>query len=271
MADRGLALTDWEMTRADAGSIDDPGGLKDPRLQWTAATVPGTAAGALRAAHAWDPEDRLDFDASDWWLRTTFASPGRSTARLRFGGIATVGEVWCNGQRVLETDNMFVEHVVEIPLREHNEIVVCCRSLQRHLAIRRPRPRWKTRLVESQQLRWVRTTLLGRMPSWTPPSAPVGLWRPVEVLFGDREQLRLTGLRSRLEGTTGVTDVSARGDGLPLPESAELVVGDVVTPLAVEGDDIDWTASCTAWHPGRHALVPVDPRRADVVPGITVA
>ena len=34
-------------------------------------------------------------------------------------------------------------------------------------------------MLEQQQLRWVRTTLLGRTPGWSPPAAPVGPWRDV--------------------------------------------------------------------------------------------
>src|SRR5207245_1295452 len=46
---------------------------------------------------------------------------------------------------------------------------------------RRGRPRWRSRLVESQELRWHRTTLLGRIPAWPTGPAPVGPWRPVAV------------------------------------------------------------------------------------------
>ena len=49
---------------------------------------------------------------------------------------------------------------------------------------RRPRPRWKTNGVISQNLRWIRTTLLGRQPGWTVIPAPVGPWRPVRLRPG---------------------------------------------------------------------------------------
>ncbi len=47
---------------------------------------------------------------------------------------------------------------------------------------RRPRPRWKTQGASHQNLRWFRTTLLGRQPGWTVTPAPVGPWRPVRLL-----------------------------------------------------------------------------------------
>src|SRR5262249_871246 len=43
------------------------------------------------------------------------------------------------------------------------------------------RPRWRTPMVAHQQLRWFRTTLLGRTPGWSPAAPPVGLWRDVWV------------------------------------------------------------------------------------------
>ena len=222
MAEPAAVLRRWEMARTPAGVIDDPAVLLDSGLQWTTAVVPGTAAGALREAGAWGPDDNVDFDEFDWWFRTEFDASKTCAAYLRFGGIATVSEVWLNGRSVLTSDNMFLEHVVEAPLCERNEIVVCCRSLRKHLSARRPRPRWKTRLVEAQQLRWVRTTLLGRIPSWTPPAAPVGIWRAVEVLTDERRQVRVSELRTAYEDGAGSVDFAATVDGLATPGSAVL-------------------------------------------------
>ena len=70
------------------------------------------------------------------------------------------------------------------------------------LAARRPRPRWRAPMIEHQQLRWFRTTLLGRTPGWSPPAAAVGPWRPVRV---ERrvgiavEDVRLRALAARRE------------------------------------------------------------------------
>src|SRR5437016_5563400 len=101
MAEQAALLGRWEMAPAPAGMIDDPAALRESGLQWTDAAVPGTAAGALRDAGAWGPDDIVDFDEFDWWFRTKFEASETRAARLRFGGIATVAEVWLNGRSVL--------------------------------------------------------------------------------------------------------------------------------------------------------------------------
>jgi len=63
-------------------------------------------------------------------------------------------------------------------------------------------------MVSHQQLRWVRTTLLGRTPGWSPPAAPVGPWRP--VWLERRRALEVGDLRltPALDGRRGVLALS---------------------------------------------------------------
>ncbi|MEP7049299.1 MAG: glycoside hydrolase family 2 protein, partial [Pseudomonadota bacterium] len=89
-----------------------------------------------------------------------------------------------NGTHVLRSENMFCAHelCVSALLRSENELLIRFSSLEAACAVRRPRPRFKTRLIERQQLRWFRTTLLGRIPGWAPPVAAVGPWRAVRLV-----------------------------------------------------------------------------------------
>ena len=147
-------------------------------LDWLAASVPGTAAGALRAAGGRVFSQPRDFDAEDWWWRTRFsAEPG--SAVLGFDGLATLAEVWLDGEPILASDNMFRAHAVPVTLGGAHELLIRCRALAPELAMRRPRPRWRVPMLEQQQLRWFRTTLLGRTPGWSPPCPAVGPWRGV--------------------------------------------------------------------------------------------
>jgi beta-mannosidase len=176
---------DWSLLRASPGSAKAPPDLDNSAEGWTPAIVPGTVASAQRARGVLPELDRVeDYDASDWWYRCHFKAPTLAPdeeAWLGFEGLATLAEVWLNGSRVATSDNMFRE--LEVPvgsgLRPDNVLHIRFRSLRAELAQRRPRPRWRTGLVEHQQLRWFRTTLLGRIPGWSPPVRAVGPWRPV--------------------------------------------------------------------------------------------
>ncbi|MBS0583720.1 MAG: glycoside hydrolase family 2 protein [Proteobacteria bacterium] len=170
----------WQVAEAPAGSelarID--------ALAWVPARVPGTAAGALRAANLWDWDRPQRFDDADFWWRVRFAAePG--SAVLGFEGLATLADVWLDGEHLLASASMFLAHEIPVEFRgeaEH-ELVIRCRALTPELAIKRPRPRWRVPMLEHQQLRWIRTTLLGRTPGWSPPCPPVGPWRPAWIEY----------------------------------------------------------------------------------------
>ena len=128
-----------------------------------------------------------DLDASDWWMRHRFTSTadgtGSHSSWLVFEGLATIVDVWLNGVHLGRADDMFVAWEAEVSelLRAENELVLCARALRPLLRPQRPRARWKSRLVDSQEWRWLRTTQMGRMPGAGPRVAPVGPWRPVTL------------------------------------------------------------------------------------------
>jgi beta-mannosidase len=227
-----LAISDgWHAAAAPAAASPDLESLD--LLSWVPAAVPGTAASALRDAGLWRAGETHDFDAEDWWFRTSFdaspAAPGEEL-RLRLDGIATVAEVYLNGELVLESSSMFARHWLDVGerLRGANELIIRCRALRPLLDVpRSPRARWRTRLVYDGRLRFFRTLLLGRTPGIAPEVAAVGPWRTVAL-----ERVRLPvaerlALRPRLHGDTGVLSVSAQlraPDGAPLT-AAEVELG----------------------------------------------
>ncbi|HEX4731678.1 MAG TPA: hypothetical protein VH299_10435 [Solirubrobacterales bacterium] len=201
-------------------------------LEWHPAQVPGTAAGALREAGLWDFADGRDFDAEDWWFRTAFEAPpaaGDELVLLRLDGVATVHEVFLNGERIGGGESMFAAAAIDVgsALREGgNELAIRCLALGPRLGARRkPRARWRTRLVDNR-LRFHRTMLLGRCPGFAPGPAAVGPWRPVWI--ERRRTLAVAGLelRTRCEGTDGVLSVAAtvRGMGGFEVSAADVVV-----------------------------------------------
>jgi beta-mannosidase len=183
-----------------------PGGHRKPLLSnWAIReSVPGAGAAALAAA-SWLPVKQLmpvaaalrdigawsldgparDFDSQDWWYRLEFdgleAAAGQRVV-LGFDGLATLAQAWLNGKPLLASDNMFVAHECDVSdaLRPAgNELLIHFSAQGGWLAQRRPRPRWRVPMLAQQQLRWSRTTLLGRTPGWSPPAAVVGPWKDV--------------------------------------------------------------------------------------------
>jgi beta-mannosidase len=201
----------WEAAASEPDACPDPAGID--RLRWLAARVPGTAAGALRDAGI---ASGGDLDTQDWWFRTSFDGRGARDAEgvvLRLDGIATVAEVYLNGERVLASDSMFAAHAIDVGarLRDCNELAIRCRALSPLLRGRRkPRARWRTKLVLNGELRWFRTMLLGRAPGFAPGPAAVGPWRPVWLERQRRVAVSELMLRPRVAGDVGVLAVRAR-------------------------------------------------------------
>ncbi len=232
-------LDGWALAFDDAGGADGPQGLEARRLGWLSAPVPGTAAAALRAQGKWTLDERFPFDAKDWWYRASFrAAPAPGARRiLRLGGLAGPCDAWLNDQHVLRSDNMFHGHELDVTelVREDNTLTLRFGSLDAALKARRPRPRWRTRLVAQQQLRWHRTTLLGRIPGWTPPAPPIGPWRGIELETQRFVAIDDASVRSSLVGTTGrvVVTLRLRPIGPRVVPSVELAVGDTRAALSV--------------------------------------
>ncbi|HUP31189.1 MAG TPA: hypothetical protein VM122_13505, partial [Usitatibacter sp.] len=180
---RTLPLTaGWQLARTAAGAFASPAQLPAAALEWREARVPGTVASSLHK----DVSEAGRYDADDYWYRVTFVTPRDSAGarlRLRFDGLATLADAWLNGEPILSSRNMFLGHRVDVTdrMRDVNHLVIRFSSLAAALGVKRRRPRWKTALVEEQNLRWFRTTLLGRMPGWSPLVQPVGPWGPVSL------------------------------------------------------------------------------------------
>jgi beta-mannosidase len=232
--------TGWELTATEPGRCAGPDALGE--LEWRPAQVPGTAAMAL-------PGERAEsFDGRDWWFRTSFEAqapgPGEELA-LVFEGIATVSEVYLNGTRVLASESMFASHTVAVgpQLLATNELAICCRALTPLLAVRRrPRARWRTRVVSEGNLRFFRTMLLGRTPGLPTGPPVVGPWRPIRLERHRGAVLDELELRPRIEDGKGVLAARVKlrtVAGAPAPSAVSLELNGHGTaircPLALEG------------------------------------
>jgi beta-mannosidase len=259
----------WQVASAKpAGDLDTlPAGLDS--LRWIPATVPGTAASVLRAAGAWSWDDRRAFDAEDWWWRVPL---GGATGSLLVDGIATAWDLFIDGELAGRGDSMWRRH--ELDVNGGTELVIRCRALEPELARKRPRPRWKVPMLEQQQLRWFRTTLLGRTPGWSPPCPAVGPWRPVSLEERGPVRAGEVTLDATLVGDTGFVQIGAQLAGA---DAATLVVtrGGDRHELALASDHGAWCGALaidapvrwwphTHGEPARYAVAIEAKRGADV-------
>jgi beta-mannosidase len=233
----------WEFTSSEPNAISDPSGLALGGGVWTPADVPCTVASALRAQGLWSVDEQpRRFDADDWWFRTTFRSDAHDPAVhtwLCLDGLATVADVWLNGTRLLESRGMFTPHECRLDavLRPENVLVIRFRSLDALLSAKRPRPRWRTPMVDHQQLRWFRTTLLGRTPGWSPPAAAVGPWRAVRIERRSGLEVSQVRLQAAASGEVSASvQVTPLGDGNV--DAVDLVLrrAEVVHRLPMQSD-----------------------------------
>lgn len=241
----------WQVAAAKpAGDLDAlPAGLDS--LRWFAATVPGTAASALRAAGAWSWDDRRAFDAEDWWWRVPL---GGATGVLAIDGIATMWDCFIDGELAGRGDSMWRRQ--ELDVSGAKELVIRCRALEPELGKKRPRPRWKVPMLEQQQLRWFRTTLLGRTPGWSPPCPAVGPWRPIWLEERGPVRPGEVTLDATVVGDTGFVQIGAQLAGA---DAATLVVtrGGDRHELALAGDTGAWCGALAIdapvrWWPHTH-------------------
>lgn len=115
----------------------------------------------------------------DWWYRLDLPTDQPRDAVLRLGNLATLYDVWVDDQRVLSGSNMFITGHLPLPASAQ-QLTLCFRSLGQALSERKPRPQWKTGLVNNN-LRWVRTSLLGHT-AWSGSLWAIGPCQPIERL-----------------------------------------------------------------------------------------
>ena len=210
---RERLVANWSLCARSSADKTHPSESKD--FQWIPIRQLMPAAAALRELNQWSIDDSARrFDAQDWWYRLRFDAPvlaqsGRTI--LGFDGLATVAQVWLNGQELLNSVNMFIHHECDVThaLKETgNELLICFYSLDAQLTVRRARPRWRSPMIENQQLRWFRTTLLGRTPGWSPPAAVVGPWKDIWLERRHQLDVKNWSLTATVQGTTGVVSCS---------------------------------------------------------------
>ena len=137
----------------------------------------------MSEAGLWPPDDPSPLHDQDVWYVCDIVT--QVPSRLRLEGLATIAEVWINGQLATESISMFLPVDIELKDSGSIQIAICFRSLKRYLdQVKGKRARWRTALADNQSLRFVRTTLLGHMPGWCPQIDCVGPYRTIKLFPG---------------------------------------------------------------------------------------
>ncbi len=225
----------WGLVRTESQQYNTPTDLQQININWVPATVPGTVAQAYAQAKLWSINKQIDFDQYDWWYKIQFSHHTETTSPyLHFTGLASICDIWLNNKHILSAENMFITYPLNVQqvLQEENELYICFRSLSHYLKQKRSRPRWKTKLISQQPLRWVRTTLLGRIPGWTPPIAAVGPWQP--VYFTNNFIPANIHLKLKTIDTSGFVEFSCHLYGTTAQEiKATLTINNTTTTIQV--------------------------------------
>jgi beta-mannosidase len=229
------AVSGWECLSTAAGACPDPSGLARA-AGWLPAIVPGTLATSLKAAGG----TAQNADQQDHWYRTRLAASLRGS--LVFEGLATLCDVFIDGEKRAESLSMFAPVTLDVDLAAGSEIALCFRALAPRLAAAPRRSRWRPAMVQPNGLRWFRTTALGSMPGWCPEGRPIGPWRPVVGIAPKAGALSSCDLlacdiRTRIEGEDGI--VTLRLQLAPGRGAAGIArCGEVSGPLRATAPDI---------------------------------
>lgn len=274
----------WQLADSTPGhySLNDSALDHIDQLPWRDAIVPGTVAQSIHD----DINLPGHYDRRDWWYRTAFVAQNLKRDntcryRLRFEGLATLADVWLNGEKILAANNMFCSDVVDVTehLREHNTLIICFHSLHNALEQKKPRPRWKTGLTNHQNLRWFRTTLLGHIPAWSPPIEPVGPWRPITLETVTAIDCTELTIQTQLRDDDGIIHIRASLRALgPMPARAELIVDEQRYKLQLNKSASSNTltgeikiANAPKWWPNTHGEPALLPCRIEVTIGNDIA
>ncbi|MBK9082388.1 MAG: glycoside hydrolase family 2 protein [Rhizobiales bacterium] len=197
----------WRMLQSAPGRYADPAAIPED-ADWIAAKAPDTAAAALERAGRFDRDAPVDLDEFDHWWRCEFDAA--APQRLVFHGLATLAEIFVNGERRATGESMFAPMTLDLRENGRVRLDIAFRGMGPRLAVKTARARWRPRAVQPPSLRFLRATLIGRMPGWCPPIRAVGPYRAVELIDDGALQIDVVRALTRVEGRDGVVDVALR-------------------------------------------------------------
>lgn len=248
-------LANWQWLATPAGAIDSPATL--PGEGWHEAAAPGTVAGTLRSQGRLDEAGAVSIADQDHWYVTRLDAP--LAGALRFEGLATITEIWIDGEKRAESASMFLPVELAVKADAGTAVALCFRALNPKLAGAPRRSRWRPAMIQPNGLRWFRTAALGSAPGWCPPGLPTGPYRPVTRVECQAGAPAICGidLRTGYEGVTGTVSLTIRlSESSPAPTAALLRCAGAEAPLRPTAPDtLSGTLSLpriAPWFPHTH-------------------
>ena len=202
------------MVLTPAGAWDKPP-LDVGPFQTVSAPVPGTVAGALERDGQFERTAPRPLNTSDAWYFLDHLGESPGPAMLHFDGLATVAEIYWNGDLLLTSGSMFIGHDLAVTLTGKDRLAICFQALAPHLEKRGPRARWRPQMITPPGLRLVRTTVLGYMPGWCPEIHAAGPYRAIRLVRpenGEPQDVRVAATLD--EGGAGQLKVSFKASSL---------------------------------------------------------
>ncbi|MDR1060434.1 MAG: hypothetical protein LBL83_04300 [Clostridiales bacterium] len=201
----------WQLAECEHSKTDGRGLAGAPPLEPMDAEVPGDVHAALfQAGRIKDPyyADNSKLCAwvaeKDWEYRTAFRVPDgfcREITELVFDGIDTYAEIFLNGEKIGEADNMFREFrfdVTEKIFREaENELIVRISSIKR--AVERY-PYQKYFACFNRQRVFARKAQCHFGWDWAPALPGTGIWRGVKLASKFAGEIESVAVRPQLDG-----------------------------------------------------------------------
>lgn len=243
--------TGWRLAICDPGAAATP--AEAAHLSWIDAQVPGTAARALIDRGDWSWDAPVPLDQRDVWYACEINAVGPH--RLVFEGLATFAEVFLDDAALLTSDNMYVARHIDVDLHGAHKLSIRFSALADGVAGRKGRARWRPRMIQPAELRFARTTALGRMPGFAPPAPPVGPWRPVRLVSLEKPQILDSRIAARRDGAEGIVSVSVKFDRPPHRAPRIACANTLVTLAAISDTEFAGelrVADARAWYPHTH-------------------
>ena len=246
----------WTLTHCTANAVIDPADLTAHASTWLKASCPGTVAATLLDAAVQTGEQLTQLDSHDWWYHGVFTLSHEAATtdwHLVCDGLATLADVWLNGVLLGTAGNMHRQYRFRVA-QSHpgkNDLHIRFRSVSAHLEAKRERPRWRAPMLVQQQLRHIRTTLLGRTPGWSPPYPAIGPWRAIR--YESATHMRLSNVRvvATLSHNTGLLEFHADLRGL---NQSAIVSG----RLRLQGHGIDQSTDLVQKGQTVHARIAIE-------------